>query len=187
MAIAHAALEYLVKTTKCKTLFITHYPIVASSLEKKYPSQVQNLHMGYEADTRVDGTRDITFTYRLKTGMASGKCWICFQWSQRQIPFRNRIVWHRVWSSGRLGSFDSLNSDRAFIPDATRSGRTDSEKQVSGTLLLKSSSTTLTDLCMSRTQKSARLISHALTGTSLETVAIMEELGTLSESISSPS
>ncbi|GLB35404.1 putative DNA-binding domain of DNA mismatch repair MUTS family protein [Lyophyllum shimeji] len=71
MAIADAVMQQLVETTKCKTLFITHYPLVASNLESKYPSDVENLHMGYEAETRIDGTRDITFLYRLTPGMAT--------------------------------------------------------------------------------------------------------------------
>jgi DNA mismatch repair protein MSH3 len=72
MAIADAVLQQLVETTKCKTLFITHYPLVASNLEKKFPLEVQNLHMGYEEDTRLNGRRDITFLYRLTPGIASG-------------------------------------------------------------------------------------------------------------------
>jgi len=71
MAIAHATLQHLVETVKCKTLFITHYPLVASDLEKRFPLDVQNLHMGYQADTRIDGSRDITFLYSLTSGVAS--------------------------------------------------------------------------------------------------------------------
>ncbi|TFK42973.1 muts domain V-domain-containing protein [Crucibulum laeve] len=71
MAIAEAVLQQLVSETKCKTLFITHYPLVASSLEKKFPAEIENLHMGYEAESRIDGSRDITFLYRLTKGMAT--------------------------------------------------------------------------------------------------------------------
>lgn len=73
MAIADAVMQQLVGVTKCKTLFITHYPLVASSLASQHPADVQNLHMGYEADSRIDGTREITFLYRLSLGMASGE------------------------------------------------------------------------------------------------------------------
>jgi Mismatch repair ATPase (MutS family) len=73
MAIASAVLQQLVETTKCKTLFITHYPLVAARLENKFPLEVQNLHMGYTADSRIDGTRDVTFLYRLSPGVASGQ------------------------------------------------------------------------------------------------------------------
>lgn len=72
MAIADATLQYLVETVKCKTLFITHYPLVASGLEKRFPLDVQNLHMGYQAESRIDGSRNITFLYRLTPGIASG-------------------------------------------------------------------------------------------------------------------
>ncbi|KAE9400754.1 hypothetical protein BT96DRAFT_956745 [Gymnopus androsaceus JB14] len=71
MAIANAVLQHLVQSTKCKTLFITHYPLVAAEMEKRYPSEIQNLYMGYTAECRVDGTRDITFLYRLTKGIAS--------------------------------------------------------------------------------------------------------------------
>lgn len=70
IAVASAVLEHLLEETKCKTLFITHYPLVATDLEKKYPRALQNLHMGYTEDIRIDGTRDITFLYRLTRGMA---------------------------------------------------------------------------------------------------------------------
>ncbi|KAF9069829.1 DNA mismatch repair protein MSH3 [Rhodocollybia butyracea] len=71
MAIAHAVLQHLVQSTRCKTLFITHYPLVAGEIEKQYPDRIQNLHMGYTAEDRIDGTRDITFLYRLTKGLAS--------------------------------------------------------------------------------------------------------------------
>lgn len=35
MAIAHAVMQYLIETIKCKTLFITHYPIIALDLEQR--------------------------------------------------------------------------------------------------------------------------------------------------------
>lgn len=76
MAIADAVLQQLVQTIKCKTLFITHYPLVATNLEKKFPLEVQNLHMGYEEETHMDGTREITFLYRLTLGIASGWYWL---------------------------------------------------------------------------------------------------------------
>ncbi|KAI0086630.1 muts domain V-domain-containing protein [Irpex rosettiformis] len=71
MAIAGAVLQQLVQNTKCKTLFITHYPEVASDLEKGFPEHVENLHMGYTEETRIDGTREVTFLYKLAPGMAT--------------------------------------------------------------------------------------------------------------------
>ncbi|KAG6821075.1 hypothetical protein H0H93_007234 [Arthromyces matolae] len=73
MSIADAVLQHLVETVQAKTLFITHYPMVASSIEKRYPSQVENLHMGFEEETRISGVREITFLYRLAPGMATGE------------------------------------------------------------------------------------------------------------------
>lgn len=70
MAIAGGVLHHLVETTKCKTLFITHYPSVATDLERRFPHDIQNLHMRYTDNTRIDGRRDITFLYRLITGLA---------------------------------------------------------------------------------------------------------------------
>ncbi|CAA7265435.1 unnamed protein product [Cyclocybe aegerita] len=71
MAIADATLQYLVDKTKCKTLFITHYPLVATKLAKRFPADVENIHMGYDSETRIDGTRNITFLYRLSPGLAT--------------------------------------------------------------------------------------------------------------------
>ncbi|KAF8959081.1 DNA mismatch repair protein MSH3 [Flammula alnicola] len=71
MAIADATLQYLVDKVKCKTLFITHYPLLATRLQSKFPKDVQNLHMGYEAESRINGTRSITFLYHLISGLAT--------------------------------------------------------------------------------------------------------------------
>ncbi|KAH7922832.1 hypothetical protein BV22DRAFT_1113691 [Leucogyrophana mollusca] len=70
MSIADAVLQHLVQDVQCKTLFITHYPLVAVDLEKRFPEDVRNLHMGYTTETRVNGTRDVTFLYRLMPGIA---------------------------------------------------------------------------------------------------------------------
>lgn len=72
MSIAYAVLQYLVENVKCKTLFITHYPLVAAELERKFPDCLQNLHMGFTEYERLDRTREITFLYKLTTGIASG-------------------------------------------------------------------------------------------------------------------
>ncbi|KAJ7489851.1 muts domain V-domain-containing protein [Mycena galericulata] len=70
MAIAFAVLEKLV-SIRCKTLFITHYPLVATELEEKFPERVQNMHVGYHTEKRgIDGRRDVTFLYRLTKGVA---------------------------------------------------------------------------------------------------------------------
>lgn len=73
MAIADAVLRYLVEEKRSKTLFITHYPMVATDLEKAYPKDVQNLHMRYHTETRIDGRRTIAFLYQLTRGLAPGQ------------------------------------------------------------------------------------------------------------------
>lgn len=70
MAIADAVLQHLVENIKCKTMFITHYPLVAIDLERRFPEDVRNVHMGYTTDSRIDGRRDVTFLYRLTDGFA---------------------------------------------------------------------------------------------------------------------
>jgi len=72
MAIADATLQYLVQNKKCRTMFITHYPLVATKLSKKFPLHVQNLHMNYDAEEGIDGIRRITFLYKLVPGVATG-------------------------------------------------------------------------------------------------------------------
>ncbi|KAI0059076.1 DNA mismatch repair protein MSH3 [Artomyces pyxidatus] len=71
MAIAQAVLQHLVQVKKCKTLFITHYPLVATDLARQFPRDVENLHMGFTEDTRITGVREITFLYRLTAGVAT--------------------------------------------------------------------------------------------------------------------
>ncbi|KAI6039948.1 muts domain V-domain-containing protein, partial [Pisolithus marmoratus] len=70
MAIANAVLHHLMQSVKCKTLFITHYPLIAIDMERRFPRDVQNVHMSYTTETRIDGKRDVTFLYRLTRGFA---------------------------------------------------------------------------------------------------------------------
>ena len=71
MAIASAVLHHLVLHKKCKTLFITHYPEIALELEREFPSAVENVHMGYMEEQRVNGRRDVTFLYKLTKGITT--------------------------------------------------------------------------------------------------------------------
>ncbi|KAL0580265.1 Mismatch repair protein msh3 [Marasmius crinis-equi] len=70
-AIASATLQHLLQETRCKTLFITHYPMVAIDLSKKFPHLVENMHMGYKTEPKLDGSRNITFLYLLASGVAT--------------------------------------------------------------------------------------------------------------------
>ncbi|KAJ1310165.1 hypothetical protein OPQ81_006909 [Rhizoctonia solani] len=69
MAIAHAVMQHLIENAKCKTLFITHYPMVALDLEQRY-ADVSCHHMGYVEQKLPSGESTISFTYKLSPGMA---------------------------------------------------------------------------------------------------------------------
>ncbi|KAG8764683.1 Mismatch repair protein msh3 [Ceratobasidium sp. 428] len=69
MAIAHAVMQHLVENIKCKTLFITHYPLIALDLEQRY-TDVSCHHMGYIEQTLPSGETAINFTYKLSPGMS---------------------------------------------------------------------------------------------------------------------
>jgi DNA mismatch repair protein MSH3 len=98
MAIAGAVLEQLVEHTRSKTLFITHYPLTASEIERKYPKDVENIHMGYHvSDTRIDGTRDITFLYKVEPGITTGMIFpeLLTEWfSNFEWIIANRVFWY---------------------------------------------------------------------------------------------
>ncbi|KZO95721.1 DNA mismatch repair protein MSH3 [Calocera viscosa TUFC12733] len=72
MAIASAVLTYLVQDINAKTLFITHYPLLAAELEKQFPTEIANNHMGFIEEEKLDGTTEINFLYKLTAGMARG-------------------------------------------------------------------------------------------------------------------
>ncbi|CAE6520424.1 unnamed protein product [Rhizoctonia solani] len=69
MAIAHAVMQHLIENAKCKTLFITHYPMIALDLEQRY-ADVSCHHMGYVEQKLPSGESTISFTYKLSPGMA---------------------------------------------------------------------------------------------------------------------
>eukprot|EP00455_Lapot_gusevi_P052871 TRINITY_DN8137_c0_g1_i2.p1 TRINITY_DN8137_c0_g1~~TRINITY_DN8137_c0_g1_i2.p1 ORF type:complete len:200 (-),score=39.97 TRINITY_DN8137_c0_g1_i2:119-718(-) len=72
MAIAFAALEYLLQQTKCLTLFVTHYPLIGT-LANQYPHLVTNYHMAFidNPAESEDDTPSITFLYRLVQGLCA--------------------------------------------------------------------------------------------------------------------
>ena len=59
MAIAHAVLDHLVKVTKCRALFATHYHALTRAYERPNAA-VALYHMACVVD---DATRDVTFLY----------------------------------------------------------------------------------------------------------------------------
>ena len=65
-------MEHLVQTTRCKTLFITHYPLLAASIQRKFPTEATNVHMAFAEEVGIDGIRTVTFLYALVEGISSG-------------------------------------------------------------------------------------------------------------------
>uniref|UniRef100_H0VIG9 DNA mismatch repair protein MSH3 n=1 Tax=Cavia porcellus TaxID=10141 RepID=H0VIG9_CAVPO len=78
IAIAYATLEYFIRDVKALTLFVTHYPPVCE-LERSYPGQVGNHHMGFlvtEAEGETDPGKEevpdfVTFLYQITRGIAA--------------------------------------------------------------------------------------------------------------------
>ncbi|XP_037015185.2 DNA mismatch repair protein Msh3 isoform X1 [Artibeus jamaicensis] len=77
IAIAYATLEHFIRDVKSLTLFVTHYPPVCE-LEKNYPQQVGNYHMGFlvsEDESRQDPGEEapefVTFLYQITRGIAA--------------------------------------------------------------------------------------------------------------------
>ena len=86
MAIASAVLEHLVSQVKCKTLFITHYPLVATSLVRRYPTLVDNVHMAFQEYLRNDGVTEITFLYEVSFSL------LVTMWSLRSAQIKNGLA-----------------------------------------------------------------------------------------------
>ncbi|KAL3139906.1 hypothetical protein ABBQ38_004198 [Trebouxia sp. C0009 RCD-2024] len=77
LAIALATLQHLVSHTACLTLFVTHYPKVAT-LQQLYPGRIESVHMSYLQEQQEAVARSgappsiprITFLYKLVPGVA---------------------------------------------------------------------------------------------------------------------
>lgn len=68
LAIAYAILSYFITDIQSLTLFVTHYPTLAS-FESMFPGLVNNIHMGFlEQDT--DLGKRVTFMYNAVPGVA---------------------------------------------------------------------------------------------------------------------
>ncbi|KAL2885514.1 DNA mismatch repair protein MSH3 [Ceratocystis lukuohia] len=68
-ALAQAVLHHVATTTRCLTLFITHYQNLARVADALSPA-VKNVHMRFAAHTNADGEEEITFLYEVAEGMA---------------------------------------------------------------------------------------------------------------------
>ncbi|KAJ3333922.1 Mismatch repair protein msh3 [Blyttiomyces sp. JEL0837] len=70
-AIAYGTLRHLVETTKCLTLFVTHYPVLGK-LSGVLGDALRCGHMGFiENDEEKDGAPSVTFLYKLTDGLAA--------------------------------------------------------------------------------------------------------------------
>lgn len=68
VAIAGAVLDYLVRTKKCLTLFITHYQVL-SRMSFSFPDdELRNVHMRFSEDE--EGGDNVTFLYEVGEGVA---------------------------------------------------------------------------------------------------------------------
>ena len=73
VAIAQAVLDYMVRSMKCLTLFITHYQHLAGMAHSFPNHELRNVHMRFtetKADEGKDGEEDITFLYEVGEGVA---------------------------------------------------------------------------------------------------------------------
>ena len=68
VAIASAVLDYIVRQTKCLTLFITHYQNLSSMAKSFKNEELRNVHMRFEE--MGEGGQDIRFLYEVGHGVA---------------------------------------------------------------------------------------------------------------------
>lgn len=68
VSIASAVLDYVVRDTKCLTLFITHYQNLSSMTRAFNHNELRNVHMRFKENG--DGGQNITFLYEVGEGVA---------------------------------------------------------------------------------------------------------------------
>ena len=68
VAIAQAVLDYLVRQSRCLTLFITHYQTLSAMAGGYDGGALKNVHMRFTEDG--DDGKDITFLYEVGEGVA---------------------------------------------------------------------------------------------------------------------
>ncbi|CZT04737.1 uncharacterized protein RAG0_11091 [Rhynchosporium agropyri] len=71
VAIAGAVLDWVVRETRCLTLFITHYQSLAGVARGFEKGELRNVHMKFSAVEKVTGRdEEITFLYEVGDGVA---------------------------------------------------------------------------------------------------------------------
>ena len=68
VAIAQAVLDYIVRETKCLTLFITHYQGLSASARAFGGGELQNVHMRFTEESHDN--QNVTFLYEVAKGVA---------------------------------------------------------------------------------------------------------------------
>lgn len=68
VAIAASVLDYLVRTKKCLTLFITHYQMLARMADGFSAGELKNVHMRFQEQGGED--ENVTFLYEVGEGVA---------------------------------------------------------------------------------------------------------------------
>ncbi|KAJ5166709.1 DNA mismatch repair protein msh3 [Penicillium canariense] len=70
VAIAQAVLDYMVRSIRSLTLFITHYQHL-SRMVRSFPDKaLRNVHMRFTESEEKDGEKEITFLYEVAEGVA---------------------------------------------------------------------------------------------------------------------
>ncbi|KAL4936423.1 hypothetical protein BDV06DRAFT_216687 [Aspergillus oleicola] len=71
VAIAQAVLDYMVRSIRSLTLFITHYQHLAAMVHSFPDNELRNVHMRFsESDSGTGTDEDITFLYEIGEGVA---------------------------------------------------------------------------------------------------------------------
>ncbi|KAL4968061.1 muts domain V-domain-containing protein [Aspergillus stella-maris] len=71
VAIAQAVLDYMVRSIRSLTLFITHYQHLAAMVHSFSDNELRNVHMRFsESDSGTGTGEDITFLYEIGEGVA---------------------------------------------------------------------------------------------------------------------
>ncbi|ORX33699.1 muts domain V-domain-containing protein [Kockovaella imperatae] len=88
VAIAYATLSHIAQVG-CNTLFVTHYPAAAEELASEMPKRISNWHMSFEETKMPDGSKEITFLYQLKSGLAEASFGV---WCARLAGLSNSVL-----------------------------------------------------------------------------------------------
>eukprot|EP00727_Mastigamoeba_balamuthi_P013702 m51a1_g8955 putative dna mismatch repair protein msh3 (1513) ;mRNA; r:1032663-1038614 len=101
-AIAYATVRHLL-ATRCLVLFVTHYGLLAETLEAVFPVAVQNLCMSFMQNQSEDGTDEeqdrtrVTFLYKITGGIAPSSFGLNQSNPVLHWPFEGPNATSRLW------------------------------------------------------------------------------------------